>query len=219
MSRKLLVLTLVCAGSLAAAAAGAAEWRGDVRDLSVGANVAELPSAGYVEFACLGADWTAGAAIDGWSDFRSCPAGPDGTRTVTFRYDDAVQEWARVNDDWEGTKIAGHPVLLAIAVAEDGTIEAIRARTDPKARMYMKKKAFLLGLRVMGRYGREGWSCTEAAPAADHAPVGGMYIDRHCEKEVDGRVVAFDTKLYRAPGQEGQAFTGATELEIRKLRS
>ena len=47
-----------------------------------------------------------------------------------------------------------------------GVVQGIRIVTDPEARMYLKKKAFLLGIRVMGRYGRDGWTCTEAEPGA-----------------------------------------------------
>jgi hypothetical protein len=82
--------------------------------------------------------------------------------------------------------------------------------------MYLKKKAFLLGIRVMGRYGRDGWTCTDATPG-DKAPVGGMLIDRRCEKIFHDRRLILETDLYRTADQQGQAFTDATRLEIFKI--
>ena len=41
-----------------------------------------------------------------------------------------------------------------------------------------------------------------------------MFIDRRCEKTWQGRRLILDTDLYRAIGQEGQEFTGASRLEI-----
>ena len=96
-------------------------------------------------------------------------------------------------------------------------VQGIRIVTDPDTRMYLKKKAFLLGIRVMGRYGRDGWTCIEAEPGAGRAPVGGLFIDRHCEKVFHDRRLILDTDLYRTADQQGQEFTGATRLEIFKV--
>jgi hypothetical protein len=93
-------------------------------------------------------------------------------------------------------------------------IQGLRIVTDPDTRLYLKKKAFLFGIRVMGRYGRDGWTCTEAEPGDGRSPVGGMFIDRRCEKIWHDRRLILDTDLYRAAGQEGQEFTGASRLEI-----
>jgi hypothetical protein len=86
--------------------------------------------------------------------------------------------------------------------------------TDPDTRMYLKKKAFLMYIRVMGRYGRDGWACIDHEPSDGRTPVGGMYIDRRCEKTFHGRRLILDTYLYRTADQAGQEFTGATRLEI-----
>jgi hypothetical protein len=74
-------------------------------------------------------------------------------------------------------------------------VRGIRIVTDPDARLYLKKKAFLFGIRVMGRYGRDGWACTEAAPDAGKTPVGGMLIDRRCEKVFHDRRLVLETDL------------------------
>jgi len=206
-------LLLVAAASAAEAADDPAA--GDIRNLKVGLKVADLPEVGYVGFACGGDGGEPPQAIAGWREFRACPADASGLREVVFEYDDSLQQWAPVNDDWEGTKIAGHPVRLSILVDGSGIVRALRAVTNAQ-RAYMKKKAFLLGIRVMGRYGRGGWTCSDAPAAAGRTAVGGLYIDRHCEKALSDRTIFLDTDLYREPGQEGEELTGATRLEIRQ---
>lgn len=69
----------------------------------------------------------------------------------------------------------------------------------------------------MGRYGRDGWTCTDAEPDAAKTPVGGMLIDRRCEKTFHDRHLILETDLYRTAEQRGQEFTGATRLEIFKI--
>ena len=215
MIRRLLVISLAAlACALLAAPAGAAEdpLQGDLRDLRVGMTVAELPAEGYVDLACGGGPRArrsrAGPSSSG---ARGCR----GLHEVTFAY--AESPLAELGDRWEGTKVAGHPVIPSLLIDDAGVVQGIRVVTDPDARMYLKKKAFLLGIRVMGRYGRDGWTCTEAEPGAGRAPVGGMFIDRHCEKVFHDRRLILDTDLYRTAEQGGQEFTGATRLEIFKI--
>src|SRR5690606_14300796 len=119
----------------------------------------------------------AGAPLEDWSGYARCPPEISGLHEVTVEYDESLQRWAAVNDLWEGTKVAGHPVVLSVLFDDAGVVQGIRAITDPDARMYMKKKAFLLSLRVKGRYGRDGWNCRQEAPVAGRTPVGGMFID------------------------------------------
>ena len=199
---------------LVAGAAGAAEdpLDGDLRDLRVGMSVAELPTSGYVDLACGSDGGAPGTALASWAEFERCPPDAAGLHEVTFAY--AESPLAELGDRWEGTKVAGHPVIPSLLVDDGGVVQGIRIVTDPDTRMYLKKKAFLLGIRVMGRYGRDGWTCTEAEPGAGRKPVGGLFIDRHCEKVFHDRRLILDTDLYRSADQQGQEFTGATRLEI-----
>jgi hypothetical protein len=218
MIRRLLVMSLAAlACALLAKPAGAAEdpLQGDLRDLRVGMTVAELPADGYVDLACGSDGGAPGAALASWAEFARCPPDAAGLHEVTFAY--AESPLAELGDRWEGTKVAGHPVIPSLLIDDAGVVQGIRVVTDPDARMYLKKKAFLLGIRVMGRYGRDGWTCTEAEPGAGRAPVGGMFIDRHCEKVFHDRRLILDTDLYRTAEQQGQEFTGATRLEIFKI--
>jgi hypothetical protein len=196
-----------------AGAASAAEnpLEGDVRDLRVGMSVADLPAEGYVDFAC----GSAGAALEGWADYARCPADAAGLHEVSFAF--APSPLAALGDRWEGTKIAGHPVIPSLLIDDAGVVQGIRIVTDPDARLYLKKKAFLLGIRVMGRYGRDGWTCVEAEPGEGRTPVGGMFIDRRCEKIFHDRRLILETDLYRDAGQEGREFTDTTRLEIFRV--
>jgi hypothetical protein len=184
---------------------------GDLRDLKVGIAAADLPRRGYVDLAC-GLD---GRRLAVWTEFDACAPDPQGLRVVTFEYDDSLEPFAAVNDAFEGTKIAGHPVRLALLFAADGTVEALRAETIA-SRPYLKKKAYLLGIRVMGHYGREGWSCLDRPHRPGRSPVGGLYIDRHCEKRLADRTVLLDTRLYRDTGETGETFTSGTTFEVRR---
>jgi hypothetical protein len=197
-----------------AGAASAAEdpLEGDLRDLRVGMRVAELPAEGYVDLACGSNGGAGGGALDSWADYARCPPDAAGLHEVTFAF--APSPLAELGDRWEGTKVAGHPVIPSLLIDDGGVVQGIRIVTDPEARLYLRKKAFLLGIRVMGRYGRDGWRCVEAEPGEGRAPVGGMFIDRRCEKIFHDRRLILETDLYRAPGQEGREFTDATRLEI-----
>jgi hypothetical protein len=182
---------------------------GEIRGLKVGVVATSLPTEGLAEFACA----ATGAPLAGWADYATCPADAAGLHEIAVQYDQADQQWAPVNDTWEGTKLAGHPVILTTLIGDDGMVQAIRAVTDPEAPPYLRKKAFLLYIRVMGQYGRDGWTCVEKEPG-DREPVGGQFIDRRCEKELPGRRLVVQTDLYRAPGQTGKTYTDRTVFEI-----
>jgi hypothetical protein len=218
MVRRLLGISLAAFASLLIAGpAEAADdpLQGDLRDLRVGLGVHELPAAGYVDLACGSDGGAPGAALASWAEFDRCPPDAAGRHEVTFAY--AESPLAELGDRWEGTKVAGHPVIPSLLIDQQGVVQGIRIVTDPDTRMYLRKKAFLLGIRVMGRYGRDGWRCTEAEPGAGRAPVGGMFIDRHCEKVFHDRRLILDTDLYRTADQQDQEFTGTTRLEIFRI--
>ena len=216
MILRLLGMSLAATVLIAGAARAAEDPQdGDLRDLRVGMSVAELPTEGYVDLACGSDGGEPGVPLARWDEFERCPPDPAGLHEVTFAY--AQSPLAELGDRWEGTKVAGHPVIPSLLIDDKGMVQAIRIVTDPDTRMYLKKKAFLLGIRVMGRYGRDGWTCTEAEPGAGRAPVGGLFIDRHCEKVFHDRRLILDTDLYRTADQHGEEFTGATRLEIFKL--
>ena len=104
--------------------------------------------------------------------------------------------------------------MLSLLIDPGGQVQGIRAVTLASPNMRMKNRAHLLSLRVKGRYGRNGWSCTEKQPAAGETKVGGMYINEYCEKQFQNRQIKLQTKLFRAAGQQGGNFTNSTRFEI-----
>ena len=188
---------------------------GDLRQLRVGMTVDQLPPEGYVDLACGSNGGQPGAALGDWADFQRCPADGAGLREVAFGF--AESRLAELGDQWEGTKVAGHPVIPSLLIDDGGVVQGLRIVTDPEARLYLKKKAFLLGIRVLGRYGRDGWTCTDAEPGNGKTSVGGVFIDRSCEKIFHDRHLILKTDLYRTAEQHGRDLTGATRLEIFKI--
>lgn len=205
---------LALLGLLSPAQAAEDPLKGDLRELRVGMTVDELPEQGYVNLAC-GTDGSApGTPIASWHDYAGCPSEASGWHEVAFEFEESP--WAEAGDRWEGTKVAGHPVIPSLLIDDQGVVQGIRIVTDPDTRLYLKKKAFLMYIRVMGRYGQEGWQCVEHEPSQGRTPIGGMYIDRQCEKTFHDRKLILNTELFREPEQQGQEFTGGTRLEILK---
>ena len=199
--------------ALAAAflAGHAAAQENDLRDLRVGMEARELPRSGYTGFACADAP---GAALPDWRDYARCPADAAGRRAVRFRYDDAGNPQALLNDKYEGTKVGGHPVLLTLLIRDDGRVDGLRIETDPAARLFLRKKAFLFGELAKARFGEEGWTCTSGQPTDDAQPVGGVFVKEHCEKATTTRRYVLDRALFRRPGQELRDFVSRSRLDI-----
>ena len=208
-------LTLIALLSIGQTATAAEDpLKGDLRDLKVGTTVDELPTERYVNLACGNQGGEPGDAIAGWKDYSACPTDRAGLHEVAFEYAED-NPWATVSDKWEGTKVAGHPVQPSLLITADGMVKGIRIVTNGR-RMYIKKKAYLLPIRIMGRYGREGWTCEEAEPGDGKRAIGGMFIDRLCEKTFHDRRLVMKVDLYRTAEQEGRDFTGSTRFEIYK---
>lgn len=197
------------AAVLALPLAAAAET--DLREFGVGMPASTLPAAGYTGFACAREP---AHKLAGWADWRACPADPGGLRAIAFRYDDATNDLALIDEDEAGTRVAGHPVLLEIDIGEDAQVAALRIATDPSARLYARKKAYLFARQAMARYGEEGWRCSSGQPAAGEEPLGGMFVKEHCEKLTPSRRYVIDRQLYRRQGEPLRDFVGGTQLAI-----
>lgn len=180
----------------------------DLRDIRIGMAVADLPNAGYTGFACA-ADPS--RKLSGWSGWRDCPQGTDQLRALHFGYDPATSK--------DGTVVAGHPAILTVLIDEAGTVAGLKIETDPKARLYLRKKAFLFGPQVKARYGADGWSCTHGQPEAGEQPVGGVYIRERCTKTIDGRALVVERDLFRQAGQDERSFVDQTRVTILRARS
>jgi hypothetical protein len=167
--------------------------------------VAEIPNAGYVNLTCAN---DTGRKLQTWSAWRECPSDTDATRAVRFDFDSDTSR--------EGTKVAGHPVVLTALIDDKGTVSGLKIDTDPKAKLYMRKKAFLLGVQVKSRYGSEGWICTQRQPEPNEQPVGGLYISESCSKAVQGRVLVVERDLFRRSDQDSKNFVDQTRVTITR---
>ncbi|WP_439373063.1 hypothetical protein [Bradyrhizobium sp. DASA03120] len=202
-----LLLLLVACGD-----AGARQAT-DLRDLNLGMSVANIRPEEYINLVCADKE---GASLAGWNDFPTCPVDEAGLHGISFRFNDEVNPLAAVNDKYEGTKLGGHPVLLRGLVDSGGVLKEIRIDTDPNARPFWRKKAYLLALAVRARYGEAGWTCREAEHHDGETPVGGLLIKEHCEKHSEQRRLVLDREVYRRAGQPLSDFVNATHLVIEQ---
>ncbi|BAM91808.1 hypothetical protein S58_58310 [Bradyrhizobium oligotrophicum S58] len=177
----------------------------DLRDITVGMPVGDLPDAGYVNLTCAK---DPDRKLDAWSGWRDCPADAQGMHAVRFEFDPETSQ--------DGTKVAGHPVLLTALVDDKGAVTGLTIETDPKARLYIRKKAFLLGNQVKSRYGAEGWDCKEQQPTAGEQPVGGVFLREVCKKAIPGRTLTVERELFRKPDQDAKSFVDQTLVRITK---
>ena len=194
--------------ALAPSPARAEEFDGnDLRDIRLGMAATELAASGYVDFYCA-ADPK--RALAGWKNWHDCPAGTGGIRAIRFGYDPATSR--------DGTMVAGHPAILTALMDDSGHVAGLQIETDPKARLYIRKKAFLLGLQAKSRYGSDNWACTEGQPGAGDQPVGGVYLRERCTKTVSGRSLTVERNLFRRPDQDIKNFVDETRISILRAR-
>lgn len=187
----------------------------DLRDFRIGMSVSDLPEEGYGNFACATTGAAAAVLLDSWGDYMKCAPDPEGLRELRFEYTATRVEFVKANDKWEGTRVYGHPALLSLLIDEDGVVDGIRIATDPEARRYMHKKAFLLGTQAKFHFSPETWQCDELQPAGGEEPVGGIFVKERCVNRYDDRVVRLEVDLFRTPEQSMEEFVNATRLEIR----
>ena len=185
---------------------------GDIRQFAVGLTVDTLPVEGYLGFACGNNGERPGKEIAGWHAFNDCPADSRGLHEVAFQYDDT----GAVSEDYEGTKIAGHEVLISLLFSDTGVVEAIRVFTNPFARPYQKRRARTLGNQVKSRFGSFGWTCVNAEPGPGEGEVAGYFTKERCEKDLGDRTISLFTSFYRAIGDDGEIIVNATQFEIRR---
>jgi hypothetical protein len=179
----------------------------DLRDIRVGMAAAELAETGYVDFYCA-ADPK--RTLAGWKNWRDCPADTSGTRGIRFGFDPLTSR--------DGTMVAGHPAILTLLIDDTEHVAGLQIETDPKARLYIRKKAFLLGIQARSRYGSDGWACTEGQPGAGDQPVGGVYVKERCTKTTSGRSLVVERNLFRRSDQDIKSFVDETRISILRAK-
>ena len=206
-------LAVALANGATGAHAAEPEQRGDIRQFRVGMGVGELPTDGYVNFACGHDGGAPGPAIAGWSDYMRCPGDAGGLHEVAFEYDQAKVQY----EMYEGTAVAGFPVIISLLIGDNDVVEAIRVVTDPSAPKYFRKVAHLLSLKVKARYGHSDWRCAEEPPAEGEMPVGRIFKRERCEKVTEDRRIMTWSDLYRRPDQELGEAVNRGRFEVWRL--
>jgi hypothetical protein len=201
------ILSLLVTAAMTTPAAAQDAGGNDLRDIRLGKPVTDLPGAGYVNLTCANDSLK---TLTTWLGWRDCPADASGFYAIKFGYDPVTSR--------DGTIVAGHPAVLTLLVDNAGTISGLRIETDPKARLYVRKKAFLFGSQVKSRYGLDGWSCTQAQPNAGEQPVGGVYVRERCTKTTHNRSIVVERNLFRKPDQDMKNFVDETRMTILRTK-
>jgi hypothetical protein len=201
------ILSLLVAAALTTTAVAEESGGNDLRDIRLGMPATDLPDAGYANLTCAGDPQK---TLTAWKGWRDCPADASGFHTIKFGYDPATNR--------DGTIVAGHPAILTLLVDDAGVVSGLRIETDPKARLYVRKKAFLFGIQVKSRYGLDGWSCTQAQPDAGEQPVGGVLVRERCTKTIPNRSIVVERNLYRKPDQDMKSFVDETRMTILLIK-
>ena len=159
----------------------------DLRNISVGSEIYNIDDRGYVNFKCLD-----NTIINSWKKFTKCNISQDNLYIVNFEYDERFA----LNENFEGTQVAGHPALINLAIDKKGVLQEININTDPKAPFYFRKQSHLLWLRVYNKYGSDGWICDEKEQLQNHIKIGKKYINRSCSKEIGNKLITIDSHFY-----------------------
>lgn len=211
-ARNLVIVALGCLLSQGVPAADVGP--NDLREFRIGMKLSELPEMGYGNFTCPADGPADPVALESWSEFARCPADEDGLHEVRFEYTATRVEFVKANDKWEGTRVFGHPSIVSLLMDEEGTVRRIRIATDPEARRYMRKKAYLLGQRSKYHFSPATWDCETLEPSDDERPVGGIFLKERCVNRFGDRVVRLEVDLFRERDQPMDDFVNATRIEI-----
>lgn len=195
-------LPLLLVLSLGAAPAAAVGVHADLHaGVNVGMMAADLPQAGYKDFACVEPK---GKALAGFGEYKTCAA-VEGLHALQANIDEPGAD---------ETLVAGHPVDLTLGFNDAGRLIRIEIVTKTKGPMFLRKKAFLLGLQAKARYGADGWTCEQTPLSADEEPLGETSVKEHCAKSLGDRRVTVDRSLYRKVGGDAKAFTSQSRVLI-----
>ncbi len=212
------ILSLACAIGLVVvsneAVANAnepAQARNDLRDLRVGMAVTELPSKGYVELDCAE---DPAKKLATWSDYGHCGTDKEGRYEINFQFDESTNVLGPLDDKYTGTRVGGHPVILTLFIGADQRVAGLDIKTDPHARLNLRKRAFLLAAQAMNYYGADGWSCKRHEPSADEAPIGAEFIKERCEKTLSQRKVIVERQLYRPINADIKNFVSTSQITV-----
>jgi hypothetical protein len=195
----LFVLGVAVAPAAAAVEAAHSDLHGGV---NVGMMAADLSSGDYKDFACVSPK---GKTIAAFGEFAACETDAKGLHELSVSIDEARAE---------ASLVAGHPVDLTLGFDDKGRLEQIDIVTKSKGPMFLRKKAYLLGLQAKARYGDSGWVCENTPLAADEEALGPTALKEHCTKTVGERRLTVDRSLFRKTGADPHNFTSESHVII-----
>lgn len=184
--------------------------RWTVWDLELGRHAWELPRGEFFEFACGTNGGPPSLPLAGWAEYGRCPPEREtGRREVYFRYDDEPEYWARAHNletriaMYQGTRAYDIPVVVSGLFDGNGFLIGIRVASDPRTDADTREKGVLLGDFLAARFGEEGWTCEDIAPASGEQEFRGNFTNRVCVKEGPGENahLALRMRYLRKPGQ------------------
>jgi hypothetical protein len=190
---------------LIASGALAAQSISDLHDISVGMSAQDLPASGYHNLSCLGAN----QPVESWHDLTSCSADADGLRGLHVEYD---------RPGHDETLVAGHPVDLSLFFDASARLVKIEIKTKDQTSLYMRKKAYRLGIQAKEHYGDEGWTCKKGQPSATEEAIGPTYINDTCSKTADNRAIEVTNRFFQKSGGGPRDFVSQS-LVVVSLRT
>jgi hypothetical protein len=207
MAVRTYVLALAFALAAPAAAVCADDDQAELRGLRLGMQAATMSTDGFDDFACGSNGGPPRAPLSGWAEFSACRPEASGLHEVYVRFDEQRAYQAKAFGDptlpseANGTRVAGHPVILSVLFNDAGIAQEIRIVTDPRTPLSLRRMAQLLRLRVIAHYGDEGWTCVDLPAEPGETPVGKIFIKQRCEKTTPEHHLIMQARLLRKPGQ------------------
>ena len=183
----------------------------DIREFEIGMNIEDLPETGYIEIRCLNAL----KVLKVWQDYKKCEPSENNLFYITFQYDDKYA----FNENFEGTQIAGHPVVINIGIKKNGILQEINVTTDDKAPFYFKKQAHLFWVRILSKYGSEAWQCKEYKKKNDHIIINKKYVNKSCFKNLKNKKISYHTQLFFIGNKEKDSLVSKTLMSISLIEN
>ena len=184
-----------------------AKAKSDFRDVGIGVNILDIPTEKYTNFICFNK-----TKIKSWSNYKKCNL-TTGYYQLYYQYDDKYA----LNENYEGTQIAGHPVLIHLYINKLGKIDRIKINSDPKASMYYQKQAHLFWIRAYGKYGSKNWHCLNHKQENNHIKIGKAYLNKICKKIIDDKALSIKSELYKSKDNDKLNLISRFEFNLYSL--
>jgi len=199
--------TIAALALILASAASAQQPLPRIWDVKLPSPVGDLPDEEFVDPACGTNGGPPGLPIGAFERFERCRPDASGLREIWFRYDDEWEFVARAARDADAVArnnamvVLGQPVTLSLLVDRAGLVQGYRIFTDPRAGEEVRTGAYGVAIAFKARFGTDGWTCSDLAPADGETPILGTFVKERCEKIADGLAVTVESRNYYKPGQ------------------